>query len=61
LTLGEQASKIEKYFKGKQGLDCYLKYLEGSKCNYGHNIDDNRMARRIAEEVIAMCPENPAG
>ena len=61
LTLGDQASRVEKYFKGKEGLDCYLKYLEGCKYNLGHNIDDNRMARRIAEEVIAMCPENPAG
>ena len=31
LTLGEQASGFAKYFKGKQGLDCYLKYLEGCK------------------------------
>jgi tetratricopeptide (TPR) repeat protein len=38
-----------------------LKYLEGYKYNLGHNINDNRVARRIAEEVIAMCPENPAG
>ena len=28
LTEGEQASTGEKYFKGKQGLDCYLKVLE---------------------------------
>ena len=25
----------------------------------GHNIEDTRVARRIAEEIIAMCPENP--
>jgi TolB-like protein len=61
LTLGEQASGGVKYFKGKNGLDCYLKYLEGFKYNSGHNIDDNRVARKIAEEVIAMCPENPMG
>jgi adenylate cyclase len=61
LTLGEQGSRVEKYFKGKQGLDCYLKYLEGSKYNLGHNIDTNRIARQIAEEVIEKCPENPAG
>jgi tetratricopeptide (TPR) repeat protein len=61
LTLGEQASRPVQYFKGRQGLDCYLKYLEGCKYNFGHNIDDNRVARRIAEEVIAMCPENPVG
>ena len=61
LTLGEQASGFTKYFKGKQGVDCYLKYLEGCKYNSGHNFDDNRVARRTAEEVIAMCPENPVG
>jgi tetratricopeptide (TPR) repeat protein len=50
---------MEKYFRGKQGLDCYLKYLEGMKYRMGHNIEDNRAARRIAEEAIAMCPEFP--
>jgi adenylate cyclase len=51
----------EKYFKGKQGLDCYLKFAQA----YGHytrwNIHDNNMARRLIEEAIAMCPENPWG
>ncbi len=59
LTAGEQAARAEKYFKGKQGLDCYLKYLEGVKYNSGHTIEDNKAAHRIAEEVITMCPENP--
>jgi len=61
LTEGEQVLRVEKYFKGKQGLDCYLKILEGYKYLQGHNIEDTRVARRIAEEVIAMCSENPAG
>jgi adenylate cyclase len=59
LTADEQVSGAAKYFKGKRGLDCYLKYLEGFKYCQGHNITDNRVARGIAEEVIAMCPENP--
>jgi len=59
LTAGEQALTSAKYFRGKQGLDCYLKYLEGLKYYYGQNIEDARVFRRIAEEVIAMCPENP--
>ena len=59
LTAGEQASSTEKYFRRKQGLDCYLKYLEGVKYNSSYDIEDNRAAHRIAEEVIAMCPENP--
>jgi adenylate cyclase len=48
-----------KYFTGKQGVDCYLKILEGHRYYYGFNIEDNRMARRIAEEAIATYPEVP--
>ena len=59
LTAGERASMVEKYFRGKQGLDCYLKILEGSKYLQLHTIEDNHVARRIAEEAIAMCPEVP--
>jgi adenylate cyclase len=59
LTAGEQASTTAKYFRGKQGLDCYMKYLEGGKYVLSYNFEDNRAAHRIAEEVIAMCPENP--
>jgi adenylate cyclase len=53
------AWRPEKYFKGKQGLDCYLKIMEGQKYRQRFNIEDNRMARRIAEEALAMCPGNP--
>ena len=59
LTEGEHVSSSEKYFKGKQGLDCYLKLLEGVSYLQGYNIDGTRVGRRIAEEAIAMCPENP--
>jgi adenylate cyclase len=61
LTVGEQISRLDKYFKGKEGLDCYLKYLEGQKYRQGHNIRELQVARRIAEEILAMCPENPMG
>jgi adenylate cyclase len=53
--------RTEKYFKGKQGLDCYLKLLEAYNSNMRWNIDDTNLARRMAEEAIAMCPENPMG
>jgi adenylate cyclase len=53
--------RTEKYFKGKQGLDCYLKLLEAYNYNMRWNIDDTNLARRMAEEAIAMCPENPMG
>jgi adenylate cyclase len=59
LKTAEEISRAEKYYKGKQGLDCYLKILEGYKYLEGHNVEDNRAARRIAEEAIAICPELP--
>jgi adenylate cyclase len=63
LTDGEQVSIKEKsylkYFKGNQALDCYLKGLECTKYIRGHNIEDTRVARRIAEEMSEMCSETP--
>ena len=61
MTEGEQVSSAEKYFKGKQGLDCYLKHLEASNYLQRVTIEDNRVGRRLTEEFIAMCPENPIG
>jgi adenylate cyclase len=51
----------EKYYKGKQGLDCYLKLSEALQYGDRWNIEDNNRARRLTEEAIAMCPENPMG
>jgi adenylate cyclase len=59
LTWGEQVSFHEKYFKGKKGLDCYLKVLEGLSHLIGYNADETRVGRRMAEEANEMCPENP--
>ena len=59
LTMGELSLGDGKHYRGKQGLDCYLKILEGSGYVERQNIEDNNVARRIAEEVIAMCPEVP--
>ena len=59
LTVGEQVSGYEKYFKGKKGLDCYMKYLEWSRAYNQSSIDGTRAGRRFAEEAIEMCPENP--
>ena len=59
LTEGEQASTFEKYSKGKQGLDCYLKIMEAKNCYWGHNIRDTKVLRQLSEEAIAMCPETP--
>jgi len=51
----------EKYYKGKQGLDCYLKLMQAMGHFVHMNIADNNLARRLAEEAIAMCPETPEG
>jgi TolB-like protein len=61
LTDGEQAAIVEKHFTGKQGLDCYLKILEGISYVQRWNIEDNNLGRRMIEEAIAMCPDNPMG
>jgi adenylate cyclase len=60
-TEGEQVARTEKYYKGKQGLDCYLKLMQASDHYKRWNIEDNNLARRMVEEAIAMCPENPMG
>ena len=59
LTKGDQVAGQEKYFQGKQGLDCYLKNLEANKYLQRRNVEDLRVARRIAEEMLEMCSENP--
>jgi adenylate cyclase len=63
LTDGGDALRVEKiaekYYRGKQGLDCYLKLIEAAGHYQRWNIEDNNRARRIIEEVIAICPENP--
>jgi TolB-like protein len=59
LTQGGEVLRSEKYYKGKQGLDCYLKLTEASGYYQRWNIEDNNLARRMIEEAIAMCPENP--
>ena len=50
---------LEKYFGGKQGLDCYLKLIEADARSERWNIPDNNIARQLTEEAMAMCPENP--
>jgi adenylate cyclase len=61
LTEGELPSGNEKYLKGKQGLDCYLKLNEGAYYLQIMSIEGNNKGRRIAEEIIAKWPENPFG
>jgi adenylate cyclase len=43
----------------KLGLDCFMKINEGMKYNENLDLEGSRVARRIAEEAITMCPEVP--
>jgi hypothetical protein len=65
LALGGEAFRVEKYaekyYRGKQGLDCYLKLTEAIGYFTRVTIEDNNVARRMIKEAIAMCPENPMG
>ncbi len=61
LTEGEITSVYSKSFKGKHDLDCYLKLTEASGYLPRWNIENSNLARRMVEEAIAMCPENPGG
>ena len=51
----------DKYYRGKQGLDCYLKLTEAWGYYHRGDIEGNNLARRMIEEAIAMCPDNPMG
>jgi adenylate cyclase len=63
LTLGTEVLRsqknAEKYFRGQQGLDCYLKIMEGNNYVEHRNIKDNNLAQRIADEVLIKCSDIP--
>ena len=61
LTEGGISSAYSKHYSGKQSLDCLLKYLEGARYRGSYTIEGNNVARRLLEEAISMCPENPLG
>jgi adenylate cyclase len=61
LTEGELPPAEEKYIKGKQGLDYYLKFWEASYYIELYSIESNNKARRIAEEIVNKWPEKPSG
>jgi adenylate cyclase len=61
LTEGGVSSAASKYYKGKRGFDCYLKLMEAAKHIDRFTIEDINVARRLNEEAISMCPENPVG
>jgi len=42
-------------------LDCYLKLMETRDYMFRGNIESNNLARRLANEAIALCPESAPG
>jgi adenylate cyclase len=61
LSEGEISSAYSQYFRGKQGFDCYLKIMEASKYTDRFTLEGYYVARRLLEEAISICPENPIG
>jgi adenylate cyclase len=55
ITEGEQALHRD---KGIRNLNCYLKFLEARQYLYRGTIESNNLARRMAEELVVMCPES---
>jgi adenylate cyclase len=58
---GGDASRVKISSTGKINLDCYLKLMQAMGYWTRMNPADNNLARRMIEEAIAMCPENPGG
>ncbi len=61
LSEGEISSAYSQYFRGRQGFDCYLKIMEASKYADRFTLESYYVARRLLEEAISICPENPIG
>ncbi len=52
-------SATGKYFQGEQSLDCYLKFLEAASYQERFTVESTKVLRGLAENAIAMCPDNP--
>jgi adenylate cyclase len=55
MTRGEQFFLTHKWHCS-ENLDCYLMYLEAYDHYLQYNVEDNKLAKRKAEEVLAKCP-----
>jgi adenylate cyclase len=54
------ASEWMIYYKDAHGLDCFLKYQEGVRFLRQMTLAGAKQAQQIAEEGLAICPENPS-
>jgi adenylate cyclase len=55
MTTGEEAGQIRKW-KCSENLECYLKWLEAQYYLNRGTLESNNIARRKAEETLALCP-----
>ncbi len=55
LTAGEESYLVQKW-PCSENLECYLKYLEAEKYWVQATPESVNIARRKAEEVLALCP-----
>ena len=51
----------DKYYQGKQGLDCYLRIMEAGGYAQRWSKEGCNLARQILEEATSMCSEIPSG
>jgi adenylate cyclase len=49
-----------KYYRGSQGLDCFLKFQDAIGRIQRMTVADTNYARQIAEEGLVTCQEGPA-
>ena len=55
ITEGEQVLHRD---KGLRTLSCYLKFLEGINYSNRGDIEGNKLARQMGEELLLMCPDS---
>ncbi len=58
-TIRDFSPTARRHFKGRQGLDCYLKIIEAGTYVQKWNLRDNNLARYLLEEARSMCPDVP--
>jgi adenylate cyclase len=59
VKLHESRKSSHPFFNAPRWIDSACGFRPGTKYFHGHNIEDTRVGGRIAQEAMAMCPENP--
>ena len=58
---GGDVSRVKASYREKLNLDCYLKFMQAMGYSARMNPADNNLARGMAEEAIAICPDHGMG